>query len=333
MVPRKDAERREGLLPLALTAAEAAVRRAGRSEHHCRSGRSGALMLWLHVCVLLTVGAAAHPAAWQLCALAVSQRRLQARLLQPAALNAAAGVQAVTCASDLVLAVGSVDIVAPAAKALLTSLVKVKSVASLPGSFIHTALLVSPRRLLQHPSCLGSQCCTPHARENSCGCSAEPACDAHVNMRQDALKAPCPDQSSLSAIAWAAGRALPAELLPYAAAQLLPPSIRSPESVRALDVHPEYKLDMSEILSAALVSMRLFIVRPLEHPSVRLVGWNAWTLSLRLRRAPAAGWWRTMSRRSARRWCWRARAWCRLSRRRWTSWPSSVRACWLCPAR
>jgi len=75
------------------------------------------------------------------CALLVLQRRMRACLLQPVALDAAAGVQAVGHAVDLVLAAGSVS-VAPAAKALLTSLAKVFAVADVPLS-LNTALLVS----------------------------------------------------------------------------------------------------------------------------------------------------------------------------------------------
>jgi hypothetical protein len=73
----------------------------------------------------------------------VSQRRLQACLLQPVTLDAAAGVQAMTHGLDVMLAVGSVNTVPPAAKALLTSLAKVFAVAGGPGTVLHTALLVS----------------------------------------------------------------------------------------------------------------------------------------------------------------------------------------------
>jgi hypothetical protein len=88
-------------------------------------------------------------------------------------------------------------------------------------------------------------------------------------MRQDALAAPVADQSSSDASARATGHALPAELLPYAAAQLLPLWVLPPERVRALDLPqrnwrvPERQV--SDFLSAVLVSTRPFNIRPLVH--------------------------------------------------------------------
>jgi len=83
-------------------------------------------------------------------------------------------------------------------------------------------------------------------------------------MRQTALTAPIPDQSSSSASAGAAGRALLAELQPFSAAQLLPLCLLPPERVRALEP-PHRNSDVADFLSAVLVSMQLIVVRPLEH--------------------------------------------------------------------
>jgi len=83
------------------------------------------------------------------------------------------------------------------------------------------------------------------------------------NMRQNALAAPVPDRLSSGASTRAAGRALPAELLPYAAAQLLPLWLLPPERVRALEL-PHLMWQVSDFLSAVLVSSRLIFVRPLE---------------------------------------------------------------------
>ena len=88
-------------------------------------------------------------------------------------------------------------------------------------------------------------------------------------MRLATLMASVPHQSSLAANERAAGRALPAELLPYAAAQLLPLWLLPPERVRALDL-PQHNLlfsagQVSDFLSAVVVSVRLVTVRSLEH--------------------------------------------------------------------
>ncbi len=68
---------------------------------------------------------------------------LQACLLQPVTLDAAASVQVLACGVHLVLAVGSVNSVSPAVKALLTSLAKVFLVTCVHGTAADTALLVS----------------------------------------------------------------------------------------------------------------------------------------------------------------------------------------------
>ena len=60
-----------------------------------------------------------------------------------AQLDATGNVQAVAHGVSIALAVGSVNSVPPAAKALLTSLGKVFAVAGVHGTTVHTALLVS----------------------------------------------------------------------------------------------------------------------------------------------------------------------------------------------
>ena len=88
---------------------------------------------------------------------------------------------------------------------------------------------------------------------------AEPACEPHVNMRQATLSAPDLDQYATDEIARAAAHALTADLLPYAAVQLLPLWLAPPERVRALDLpqrNRRVRTEASDFLSAMLVSMR-----------------------------------------------------------------------------
>ncbi len=74
-----------------------------------------------------------------------------------------------------------------------------------------------------------------------------------------------PHQSSLAANERAAGRALPAELLPYAAAQLLPLLLLSPERVRTLDLSGLGSLSGTNVVSVVL---RDRLVRP-QLPALR----------------------------------------------------------------
>jgi len=144
---REDAERREGLLPLALAATEAALRRTrdifsiaadvatqARSCSDSMSVSTDGRACWSSSSCMAGVCSAS------------ATGRLQACLLQPITLDAAAGVQATAYGYEMMQAAGSDDIVSPAAvlaaKALLISLAKVITVVGLP-LFMQTTLLVS----------------------------------------------------------------------------------------------------------------------------------------------------------------------------------------------
>ncbi len=79
-------------------------------------------------------------------------------------------------------------------------------------------------------------------------------------MRQDTLAAPVPDQSDLGASVRPAVPSLPAELLSYAAAQLLPVWLLTPGRVRGLDLPQRNRRvrtdEVSDFMSAVLVSVR-----------------------------------------------------------------------------
>ncbi len=133
----------------------------------------------------------AHLIAWQSYALAVSQRRLQACLLQPVTLDAAAGVQALAYGINVVLALGSVNIAPPAAKPLLTSLAKVFATAGVPNTLLpNTALLVSRAGSCSIPVAWAAD--ASRACEISCGSWAETACDLHIQHAAERAGGPGP---------------------------------------------------------------------------------------------------------------------------------------------
>jgi len=126
--------------------------------------------------------------------------------------------------------------------------------------------------------------------------------------------------------------ALPAELLPYAAAQLLPLLLLSPERVRTMDltrigVHVGTNA-VSLIFRDRVVRPRLPALRPSQNKRLRCAPCRGVTRA----RAPAGrrptsrSSWQATGTQGAERSRWRARAWCRSSRRRCTSWSSTVRA-------
>ena len=138
MASRKDSERREGLLPLALAAMEAAVRRApditGNDDEAAALARSCS-----GSSALMAVRAEAYAAAWQ--------------LLRRAGSWSCSGLGA-GCE-------------------LCHHCAGCKGAAHLAGKGFcgggHATLgehraVGKPRRLLQHPSCPGYLCCTPRAR-------------------------------------------------------------------------------------------------------------------------------------------------------------------------
>jgi hypothetical protein len=134
--------------------------------------------------------------------------------------------------------------------------------------------------------------------------------------------------------------ALPAELLPQAVALLLPLLLLPPERVRALDLaHLDRHTGTdqeSEFLSELVVSPAALPgasnALQLCAAAAKWPGAEHGRLLPRARRTTLAGSRRATGARRAGRPRWRARAWCPLSWRRCTSWPSAVRAPLLCAA-
>jgi len=177
-----------------------------------------------------------------------------------------------------------------------------------------------------------------------------------ATSRQDALIGWVPELLCPVASQRAAGRFLPAELLPHAAAQLLPLLLLPPERVRGLDTallngHTS-TMRGTVFLTEALVScplsslhltltlpfqVMIFLTEALVSSQVNpcLTSTERPCCAMRCglsghsapaRRAPAASSRRTTAPKGAGRSCRRARAWCPLSWRRCASWSSSVRA-------
>ncbi len=171
--------------------------------------------------------------------------------------------------------------------------------------------------------------------QRACGVAGRASSRAPVTRRmmggpQEALIVWAPRLLRPAAGMGAAGCALPAELLPSAAAQLLPLLLLPPERVRALELPREYsppgRADkVSVFLAEVVVSARPPRHRPPCALAALLPGPGA-SLPVRPRRAPAAGSWRPAAAASARRPCARAKAWCPSSWRRCARWPSAVRA-------
>jgi len=146
----------------------------------------------------------------------------------------------------------------PAAKALLATLAKLLASACAPGSALHEGLQV------RHACCRRAcRPCQRAARTHGMPSrvSSVPACDPLRGGRQDALMIWAPDLLRWGVTARAAGRALPAALLPYAAAQLLPLLLLPPERVRTLSAprSPRYRVCVTDWVSVYLSKV---VVRP-----------------------------------------------------------------------
>ncbi len=187
-------------------------------------------------------------------------------------------------AVEVLLCLGACKAAPPAARALLSTLAKLFAMAHAPGSALCAELRV--RRVRARRPWRPAGACSAHANK-SCVCQlvvpvAEkpghvqicPACASvwYLLAKAWAENLPCSGrQGALGAacIAWgsgllrsgaglrAIGLALPAELLPYAAAQLLPVLLLPPKRLLALDV-PRQPLGgtirVSDVLSDLLVS-------------------------------------------------------------------------------
>jgi len=140
-------------------------------------------------------------------------------LLRPSA-------QAAAVAADMLLAVGSCESLLPAAKALLATLAKLLAPAHVPGAAVRAGLSVRRSHTMH----------TSRASHMPRASMRAPESDLLPGVRQDALMASVPDLICPTPRTQAAGRVLPAALLPYAVAQLLPLLLLPPERVRALHV-------------------------------------------------------------------------------------------------
>jgi hypothetical protein len=194
-------------------------------------------------------------------------------------------VQAAGHAVEVLLCLGACKVAPPAAMALLSTLAKLLAMAHAPGSSLCAELRVRRVRARrpQRPTaarrvhankipCVsaGGACrggAWKDARqlrlyERMAPVSLNPGQNLSCGGRQEALGVAC--------VAWASGLlrsdarlrsiglALPAELLPYAAAQLLPVLLLLPERVRALDLPRHLPLSgttrVSDFLADLLVS-------------------------------------------------------------------------------
>ncbi len=161
-------------------------------------------------------------------------------------------------ASKVLLAASSVETVLPAAKALLATMAKLLATAHAPGAVLRAGLLVSRARSFRQ---LAAARLMRVRRQALCALHGRPLVTGCVQARQEALIVWVPEVLCPSADQRAAGRALPAELLPHAAAQLLPLLLLPPECVRGLGAallnRHTSTLQVTVFLTEALVSSPL----------------------------------------------------------------------------
>jgi len=112
------------------------------------------------------------------------------------------------------------------ALALLATLAKLLAPAHVPGAAVRAGLSVRRSHTMH----------TSRASHMPRASMRAPESDLLPGVRQDALMASVPDLICPTPRTQAAGRVLPAALLPYAVAQLLPLLLLPPERVRALHV-------------------------------------------------------------------------------------------------
>jgi len=131
----------------------------------------------------------------------------------------------------VLMAVGPVQPAPLAAKALIGTLAKLLA-ARAPYAALRTGTWVSRTGARSAAAAVTSRGGTRHARGRRR--RGAPACDLPCVARQDTLVGTVPQMLKPNATLRGVGHALPAELLPYAAANLLPVLLLPPERMRAL---------------------------------------------------------------------------------------------------